>query len=269
MAHAATPPLVLALVHDMVGRIRLQSAFGDDARVRFCSAVEQFLQLAAAEQPELAIVEPRDDAGNPTAPVIATLRRGRPKLRVLAYCRLQPDDCHELPALGRAGASAVVFRDIDDKGPALRDVLDEAHDSTCAAEFIERLQRASPPVARGIVTYCARHASPRLPVERVAFAFGITRRTLANRFTRAGLPPPSTIITWCRLLQAACAMRDPTVSMKQIARAHGFGDPTTLRRVLFRHTGLRITELRERNPVEAILDAILDQTTFAGLRRSA
>lgn len=262
-------PVVIALVRDLVGRSRLQNAFASHARLRFCLSQRQLLQLSDAEPPDMVIVEPRDEAGLPNAAVITALRRARPTVRALVYCRLEPDDCHELPALGRAGASAVVFRDFDDKGPALRDVVDAAQISSCARAFVERLQRISPPAARGVVAYCARHASPKLSVEGLAFAFGVTRRTLVNRFARAGLPPPRTLVTWCRLLQATCDLSGQNVMVKETARIHGFGTGTTFRRVLRHHTGLRIADLRADGAVDVVIDGLLSHSAFPGLRRTA
>jgi AraC-like DNA-binding protein len=262
-------PLILALVQDFAGRARLQVAFQSHARLRFCSTADVLLRLARAETARLIIVEPWDAAGDSCAQVVAQIGALYPDVRVLAYCRLQPDDCHELPALGRAGAALAVFRELDDKGPALRDVLDETYDSACAARVVARVRSIAPPVTRSIVGYCARHASKALSVEELAFAFGITRRTLVNRLVRAGLPPPSTLITWCRLLRATCDLRNDALTVKQIAHAHGFGRATTFRRVLKRHTGLRPSDLKSEESIDIAIDGLIARSPWTGLRRSA
>jgi AraC-like DNA-binding protein len=262
-------PLILALVRDFAGRARLQSAFQSHAKLRFCATGEHLLRLVRSETARLIIVEPWDDRGTSTALTIATIRSEFPDVRVLAYCRLQPDDCHELPALGRAGATLVVFRELDDKGPALRDVLDETYDSACAASVVERVRSLAPPITRSIAGYCARHASKSLSVEELAFAFGITRRTLVNRLVRAGLPPPSTLITWCRLLRATCDLQGNGMTVKQIAHAHGFGRTTTFRRVLKRHTGLRPSDLKSEESIDIALEGLLATAARTRLRRTA
>lgn len=261
--------LVAALVSDQVGRSRLRRAVETFAPLRFCNSPENLLELVRVERPGYVIVEPWDAIGRSTAPLISALRREARDVRILAYCRLEPDDGHELPALGRAGVDAVFFRDMDDVGPTVVDLLENHDDSDLAIKVSSRILSIAPPSARAIVLHCVRHANESLTVEALAHAFGTTPRALVRRLAQVRLPPPNTIIMWCRLLRAGAALIEPGATTRNVALAHGFGTPSNLRRALRHHTGLDLRDMRGPDALERMVTGLLATTTSAALHREA
>lgn len=82
--------------------------------------------------------------------------------------------------------------------------------------------------------YCLDHAREPLTVERVAVRMGIRRRALEYRMARAGLPPPSRVIAWCRVLHAAELLGDRRVGVDQAAGNCGYASAAALRKALQR-----------------------------------
>jgi hypothetical protein len=180
--------ITVALVPDAVGRRRIEKAFSGNGAVHFCSLHEELADLVRSHHPELIIVSPRDGNGHRVAPEVASIHAIRPIASVVAYVRLDPEDVSDLPALGRAGVVRIVFRDVDDLGPALRDVMAGLERVEHVPEIGLQLMEQMPMAARSIITYCLRHCAERLSVTSIAKAFGLTRRTLLNRLSRARAP---------------------------------------------------------------------------------
>jgi AraC-like DNA-binding protein len=251
------PLTAIALVPDAVGRRRLERAFSGHGAIHFCSLHQELPDLVRTHHPELIVVSPRDASGHRVAPEVASIHSLRPLASVVAYVRLDAEEASDLPALGRAGVVRIVFRDVDDLGPALRDVIAglerEEHVPAVGLQLLEQM----PMAARSIITYCLRHCPERLSVTSIARAFGLTRRTLLNRLSRAHAPRPATLVAWCRLLAAAGKLQTRPISVRQAAEESGFIDATAFRRQLRSHTGMTPSELRDPSAQHNLLDRLL------------
>ncbi|MEU8774246.1 AraC family transcriptional regulator [Streptomyces sp. NPDC048606] len=73
----------------------------------------------------------------------------------------------------------------------------------------------------------ALHADPAAPwtAERLASEAGVSRPTLARRFTSLVGRPPMAYLTWWRLTLAAAALRDTDDPLATVARHVGYGSP--------------------------------------------
>jgi AraC-like DNA-binding protein len=249
--------ITVALVPDAVGRRRIEKAFSGNGAVHFCSLHEELADLVRSHHPELIIVSPRDGNGHRVAPEVASIHAIRPIASVVAYVRLDPEDVSDLPALGRAGVVRIVFRDVDDLGPALRDVMAGLERVEHVPEIGLQLMEQMPMAARSIITYCLRHCAERLSVTSIAKAFGLTRRTLVNRLSRARAPRPATLVAWCRLLAAAGKLQSQPMSVRQAAEESGFIDATAFRRQLRSHADMTPSELRDDAAQGSLLDRLL------------
>lgn len=251
------PLTAVAMVPDAVGQRRLDRAFAGHGMVHFCSLHEDLHDLVRAHHPELIVVSPRDASGHRVAPEVASIHALRPLASVVAYVRLDPEEVSDLPALGRAGVVRIVFRDVDDLGPALRDVIAGLEREEHVPEVGLQLLEQMPMAARSIITYCLRHCPERLSVTSIARAFGLTRRTLLNRLSRAHAPRPATLVAWCRLLAAAGKLQSRPMSVRQAAEESGFIDATAFRRQLRSHAGMTPSELRDPSALADLLERLL------------
>ncbi|MFS8204255.1 AraC family transcriptional regulator [Streptomyces sp. CWNU-52B] len=86
----------------------------------------------------------------------------------------------------------------------------------------------------------AMHSSPAAPWsnDRLAAEAGVSRPTLARRFTTLVGRPPMAYLTWWRLVLAATMLRDTPETLATIAGRVGYGSPYALSHAFEREFGL-------------------------------
>jgi transcriptional regulator GlxA family with amidase domain len=199
------------------------------------------------------LVEPFDSSGRPTETLVCLIRRDFPSLPVLLYCDVTAEHMKRIPELIRAGADELVVRGVDDMRSALARALRHAAGTRAHSEALQTLRAVVPKAAEAVLTYCLARADRPLTVHQMARDLGVHRKTLCTRAVAAGLPTPSILISWCRLLHAARLLDDPVRSVEGTALLLGFGSGTALRNMLRRYTGLRPRDLRFRGGHRAVL----------------
>lgn len=85
----------------------------------------------------------------------------------------------------------------------------------------------------------ALHANPAAPwtLDRLAAEAGVSRPTLARRFTTLVGRPPMSYVTWWRLIRTATLLRDTTNTLTTIAEQVGYGSPYALSHAFQREFG--------------------------------
>ncbi|MGO4425860.1 helix-turn-helix transcriptional regulator, partial [Streptomyces sp. MCAF7] len=85
----------------------------------------------------------------------------------------------------------------------------------------------------------ALHSDPSAPWtnDRLAAEAGVSRPTLARRFTALVGRPPMAYLTWWRLTLAATQLRDTPDALATIARRVGYGTPYALSHAFSREFG--------------------------------
>ncbi|GAA1374534.1 AraC family transcriptional regulator [Streptomyces beijiangensis] len=85
----------------------------------------------------------------------------------------------------------------------------------------------------------ALHSDPAAPwtIDRLAAEAGVSRPTLARRFTALVGRPPMAYLTWWRLISAATLLRDTPDPLAAIARRVGYGSPYALSHAFSRQFG--------------------------------
>ncbi|WP_030377242.1 MULTISPECIES: AraC family transcriptional regulator [unclassified Streptomyces] len=86
----------------------------------------------------------------------------------------------------------------------------------------------------------ALHSDPAAPWsnDRLAAEVGVSRPTLARRFTTLVGRPPMTYLTWWRVIRAATLLRDTTDTLATIAGRVGYGSPYALSHAFQREFGI-------------------------------
>ncbi|OKJ16838.1 AraC family transcriptional regulator [Kitasatospora sp. CB01950] len=94
----------------------------------------------------------------------------------------------------------------------------------------------------------ALHADPAAPWtnDRLAAEVGVSRATLARRFTTLIGRPPMAYLTWWRLALAAARLRDTPDPLAAIARQVGYGTPYALSHAFLREFGTTPGRYRSR-----------------------
>jgi AraC-like DNA-binding protein len=245
--------IVAVLVRDPTGAARVQEALRGMAHVRMCERDEELLTLVANGLASVVVVDLRDRAGTPTIGVVRHIRELYPSVPVIAYCALTPDSSRDILELARAGVNDLVLRGVDDVGVPLRAAISSAQDHCGAKEVLAALGPLLPPSVVPFIRYCLENGRRALTVPEVARALGVHRKTLVERHSAAGLPSPSAMIQWCRLLVAARLLEDPGRAVEHVALLLDFPSGTSLRNMLKRYTGLRPGEIRENGGMRCVL----------------
>jgi AraC-like DNA-binding protein len=225
---------------------RIRDGLPPPSIVRWCQTAPQLTRMlaTAGQRLRMLVVEPRDATGAPLAPVVRETRRRRPGVAIVGYCRARHPDSRDIIDLAGAGIHELIFRDATDFGLVLRQTLAHADQSCGAAQALEWIARLVPDELRPLVEYCLYFPHLSTSVPRVAAALGVHRKTLVNLCRRHGLPAPSVVIAWSRLLIVAHLLESQGVVVERIALALEYASATALRNTLRRYTGYRPAELR-------------------------
>lgn len=248
--------LVVALLPHPRARVRVTTALRGRAEVRFCESDEDLRQLAFGPGVSAVIAAPTDGTGRSTSAVVSAIREGCPSLPVIAYCTVRDSLPHEIVDLVRAGVDDLILIDVDDSVHRIRGTLVRARTARTAAWAMAEIAPLVPNEVAPIVNYCLANAPSAPTVEGVADVHGINRKTLRNRFVHAGLPAPSAIIAWCRLLVAAELLEDRGRPLESIAHELNFPTAGALRAMLTRYMRLRPQEVRENGGPRCVLSAL-------------
>lgn len=268
------PNFVVLLVRDRVVGQRLAVAFRPmQVQVVYCvselhAALAQHLGAVAC-----VIAEARDSAHEPTGPALSALIQRFPAVPVLGYCGAGARHAADLRDLARAGVHELVFADIDDHPALLRAKLSRGEEACAATVVLRRIEGLLPPVLSRLVEYCVHFPRDSHEISRIAAALGVHRKTLVNWCERAKVPPPSTLVTWVRLLLAAELLRSPGQAVERVANTLEFASPTAFRNQCRRYLGMRPSELRtndgRENAYRAFAEALTEVRRTNGREHSA
>jgi AraC-like DNA-binding protein len=239
------PGAIIILVGDRVVGVRLEAACRP-AHAHVVHAVADLHSAISQHAGDIGgvIAEARDAQHEPVGPALAAIMKRYPTIPVLGYCAAGANHAAELRDLARAGVHELVFAGVDDHPALLRAKLTRGEEARAAAAVLRSIEGLLPPPLMSLVEYCVQFPRDSHEISRIACALGIHRKTLVNWCERAKLPPPSTLVTWVRLLLAAEMLRSPGQSVERVANALEFASATSLRNLCRRYFGLRPMELR-------------------------
>ena len=261
--------IIGALVWDPSCRARLHEATRAQAHLHICDRQSELLTLVQNGLADVVVLDMRDAHGDSTLPTVRRIREGFPSVPVVLYIAVSPSVSRDMLEFARAGVNDLVLRDVDDVKVTLRSSLLSAADHCSARTVASEIEPLVPANVAPIIRYCLENGRSALTVEDVAGALNVHRKTLVDRLSAAGLPTPSAIIAWCRLLVSARLLEDPGRSVEQVALLLDFPSGTSMRNMVKRYTGLRTGEVRENGGLRCVLHAFKRELTLSSGRRVA
>ncbi len=250
---------IAALVTDKVMRARLAGALDGLADVTFHEQAFELTEAVSILRPTAVIIQLRDRHAAAMVPTIRLLRAKFPSIPVFAYVQLSCEGVHDLVEAAQAGISDALVYEVDDSSFALRRALARATAIAVEERVLAEIRPLVPASLDQCFTYCVHHTDRPLSVSALARALDVHRKTVVHRLSTAGLPAPSVIIGWCRLMQAASRLEDVGRPVEQVAYELDFPSGPSLRNMLKRYLDLPLIDIRERGPVDCAL---------AGFRRA-
>lgn len=260
------PRLVALVVVNPSDRWRLIDAFRERATVTFVHTVAELdTQLAAAEATRdvaAVMIEPLDQEGAHTAPVVARYRARLEGVPFIGYCLKGIEHSKELLALARAGVDEVLFQGDELSRVTLGDALASATQASAAGDVLALVRPHVCAEAERFLSHTLYNATEDYDVPKLAAAFGINQATLLRRFRRYDLPAPGPFITWCRLMIAGHLLQDGRRAVEDVVLALGFASPSAFRNLTKRYVGLRPLELRAAGGLRPVLAAFTAPTAL-------
>ena len=249
---------ILVLIRDEAGRAHVEAAMKSRTNIVVVGstrAAEQMLATAKS-RPTAAVVSATDEKGRSCLPLVRSLTQLRPTVPVIGYCSPDASASRDVLTLARAGVHDVMFGGIDDQGRAVRRFVETAANICGVDEILKDITPELHVALLPFVRYCLEHPQV-TSVAAVARALGVHRKTLFVHCRDACAPPPSIIMTWCRLLLAARLLATSLRSVEAVALDLGFASATALRNITKRYTGLRPTAFRDGTAMPIVTRAFL------------
>jgi D-alanyl-D-alanine carboxypeptidase/D-alanyl-D-alanine-endopeptidase (penicillin-binding protein 4) len=189
---------------------------------------------------------------HPSTAIIALVEAGRP----LAY--------FDLGGLGVAGILPT-----DSKPPAIRALVDQALATARADGIARALESRFGAPGPAAVAWAVEHAGPDTSVEKLAAALGHTPRSLHRALDEVGLPPPTRVLLWGRLLLAGARLTNDGRTVEDVAFSLGYATATSLARAMKSQTGLTPSEVSEEGGMERVREALLSVAPRARRREGS
>lgn len=118
----------------------------------------------------------------------------------------------------------------------------------------QRLDAPPAPIALRVLRTALAAPSDTAPhVKDIARQLRLSRRTLAYRLDRSGLPPARDLIQWARLLRVGWSLCQEDGTVASAATGSGFGSASAFRGVLERHAHLHPRTLHDPEGWDALL----------------
>jgi D-alanyl-D-alanine carboxypeptidase/D-alanyl-D-alanine-endopeptidase (penicillin-binding protein 4) len=243
---------------------RLSSALAQDHEIVACSTWDGL--RAALERGGLdGCVVDADHPDRSTALAhMARLREQHPALAIIACVEAGYDlGYYDLGGLGVAGIL------ISHPQPAgrIRAAVDRAL-ATARADCIARaLEGRFAPPGPDAVGWAIEHAGSDTNVEKLATALGHTPRSLRQALEHAGLPAPTRVLLWGRLLLAGARLGRDGRTVEDVAFSLGYSTAASLARAMKRQTGLTPGEVSAEGGMERVRDALFPETRERAAKR--
>jgi AraC-like DNA-binding protein len=251
---------VLAILQpDARAEARLSAALSPVHDVLPCSSWDH-LEGALGEREKEACLVDVDHPDRPSASSrIASLRGRYPDLAIVAC--VESEEAEGFFGLGGLGVDGVVFS--RSRATRIRSAVDAAL-STSRAQRVERsLRPRLPRPGPAAVAWAMEHAGEAISVDRLAGALGHTSRSLRDTLQDAGLPSPSRVLLWGRLLVAGARLGDDRRRVEDVAFSLGYATSTSFNRAMKLNTGLTPAAVSRAGGMAAVLDALVERAGTA------
>jgi AraC-like DNA-binding protein len=234
--------LVVSASFEAVERLR-RALDGEYAFVR-CSTVAAAAMTLADGSVAALLLEPTDAAGVPTAALARSARAWDAEIPLIALVRRAQGWSAATLALIEARPSLVVLAEDLDISSVVRSLSARLRQAAFVSSVWAELEADVPDGLRPLVRFALARSTEPLSVQGIADALGLHRKTLWSRCRRHGVENVQAIMTWCRLVAAAHALRTCSRPVDAIANELAFASPTALRNAVRRHLGMTPSALR-------------------------
>lgn len=248
---------VLAILEaDARGAARLSTALGGEHEVVVRATWEALHRLLGRESFDGCLVDADHPDRAGAIREITALRERHPSLAIIACVEEGYDPgYYDLGGLGVAGI--IGSRDLAQS--RVRAEVDRALATARADRIARSLEGRFAPPGPDAIGWAVEHAGAETNVEKLAAALGRTPRGLRQALEDAGLPAPTRVLLWGRLLLAGARLGRDGRTVEEVAFSLGYSTATSLARAMKSQTGLTPGEVSEEGGMERVRDALFPQ----------
>jgi D-alanyl-D-alanine carboxypeptidase/D-alanyl-D-alanine-endopeptidase (penicillin-binding protein 4) len=232
---------------------RLSGALSADHRVVVRSSCEAFHQLLDEEHLDGCLVDVDVFDRQTARREIAFLRERHPGLAIVACA----DAGHGQGYfdLGEMGVDGVLPMG-SLHNVKVRAVVDGALASARASRITQGLEGSYAAPGPDAIGWAVENAGADTSVEKLAAALGYTTRGLRQALEEAGLPGPTRVLLWGRLLLAGARLSRDGRTVEEVAFSLGYSTATSLARAMKSQTGLTPSEVSEHGGMDRVREAL-------------
>jgi AraC-like DNA-binding protein len=219
--------------------------------------VPEFFDALERGAPDVLVIDPRLVPPRSMQPFIQAVRNAAAP--VLAHTALTSLGMRALLSLSQAGIREVLIRGVDDDAPSLRRAIDRLRQETLGGRVLGGLAsalRIMPEPLRAAVTARFVHPDASDTPHRLAAQAGINRRSLDRWVARSGIASARLLVAAPKLLLAYDQLRQPEISVADVAALVGYSSPRSLERQCQVLLGTRPAALRQTLPPDAFASAL-------------
>jgi AraC-like DNA-binding protein len=209
--------------------------------------------------PPSSVVLLRVGEAEPDDDVLRELILETPSVPVVAAVPFARTAAAKVRALLDTGISEIANADGEVKLAALIPALRQAHARPLKRRVEERMPVWVPEDARTLMRAAAEAVVDGGGREAFAGIFGVYVRTVADRCTEVGLPPPRRLLGWMRVLLALSLLEEANRSVLNVAFACGYTDNSSLKRAVENFTGSAALDSIRDQPFAAAFDVFADE----------
>jgi D-alanyl-D-alanine carboxypeptidase/D-alanyl-D-alanine-endopeptidase (penicillin-binding protein 4) len=239
------------LQQDALTAARLADALQPAHDVAVCTSWADLEARLVRRETDVCVVDADQPSRQEAMDRLTTLQQSHPTIAMVAFGDFAGQE-QTVYRLGRLGVDGVVAAQRGTESVHVREAVDQALLAARARRAATLLEGQLPPFVRRAVAWAVEHAGRRPPVQELADAMGTTPAAFAAELRREGLPPPSRILLWGRLLLAGALLDRDRTTVEQTAYQVGYSGASALARALKREVGRTPVEIAARGGMEEV-----------------
>jgi AraC-like DNA-binding protein len=248
---------------------RLRAALRDRHELVICEAWPDLIRACEQRPVRVAVFDFfAGSRGGASFEHVRYLKQRLPRTTLIAYVAFTADRLHDIFDAGRQGVDALVVADVDDAPRALLAIVEQAESRSLAVFLRRSLEGVDVSVADALLLSVSR-AHERLSPEGLARLLVLPRRTVSQRLSTSGFPPPQRLLTWGRLIVAAHLLEDAHRSADRVAVSLDFPSGSAFRNTCQRYLHARPREIRQRGGASFAIRNFFREVESAQRARSA
>lgn len=196
---------------------------------------------------------------------LRALKTRLPRLAVIAYVAVTAERAADLFDAGRQGVDGLIVADRDDSPMEFLRVIALA-ESRALSDIVRKQLRGVDSVVYDAAMLSITRAHERMSPAALSRQLSVPRRTLAQKLSVAGYPPPLRLLTWGRLIVAAHMMEDQHRSADRVAASLEFPSGSAFRNTCQRYLHATPSQIRARGGAQYVIRTFFRQVSAPASR---